>query len=434
MSQRPDSKWRRRRPWIVGILLGLILLLVFAALRPMAPRKMDLLAGPKGSAYHDYATRYAQLLKKHGVTARVVETDGALDNLRRVARSDVPAVALAQSGIEGELDDPALVDGLVSLGSVAFEPVWLFVREDFDGAEVKDLAGHKVVIGPRGSGSRAIATLLLDANGILDQIDASPLKELAGEQAASTLMANEVDAAFIVSGLRSPVVAQLLAAKNVKPLPIARTQAYAARFPALARWDVPRGVVDLGADIPKTNLEILAAATNLVVPDDMHSALIELLIDTTRDVRLDSSGDSPPDVFPTMKYASLPVSPLARRFYEDGPSLANRVLPYGLAAIVDQIVFVLLPALAVIFGVLKLLPTLLGLRYSMRSLGYCRRLVAIERDLIEGQDPAALEEALRGVGRDSATMHVPPTKASSYLELRQSIHDTRERIEAHREP
>ena len=29
MTQRPDSKWRPRRPWIVGALLGLILLLVF---------------------------------------------------------------------------------------------------------------------------------------------------------------------------------------------------------------------------------------------------------------------------------------------------------------------------------------------------------------------------------------------------------------------
>ena len=434
MAQRPDSIWRRRRRWIVGALLGLILLLVFGALRPMAPRRVDLLAGPKGSAYHDYATRYAEQLEKNGVTASVIETDGALDNLRRLAKSDAPAVALAQSGVERELDDPTVVDELVSLGSVAFEPVWLFVREEFGVTVLKDLAGHKVAIGPRGSGSRAIATLLREANGILDQIDASPLKELGGERAAGTLMANEVDAAFIVSGVRSPVIAELLEAKNVKPLPIVRTRAYAARFPALARWEVPRGVVDLGADLPKRNIEILAAATNLVVTDDMHSALIELLIDTARDVRLDSSVESPPDVFPSMKYTSLPVSPRARRIYEDGPSLANRVLPYGLAAIVDQIVFVLLPTLAIIFGILKLLPMLLGLRFSMRSLGLCRKMVAIERGLIGGQDPASLVEALRDVERESATMHVPPTKASSYLELRQNIHDARERIEAHRGP
>ena len=96
--------------------------------------------------------------------------------------------------------------------------------------------------------------------------------------------------------------------------------------------------------------------------------------------------------------------------------------------------FVLLPALAIVIGVLKVVPMLLGLRFSMRSLSLFRKMVTIERGLIEGQDLSSLVEALRGVERDSETMHVPPAKASSYLELRQNIHDARERIAAHREP
>ena len=113
---------RRRLFLMLGLGLGVVLLFVFGTLRPMAPRTLDIYAGPPGSTYHAYATRFSGELAKHGVTARVIETYGALDNLQRLVQSEDPALALAQSGMERLAKDPSVVEGLVSLGSVAFEP------------------------------------------------------------------------------------------------------------------------------------------------------------------------------------------------------------------------------------------------------------------------------------------------------------------------
>lgn len=136
------------------------------------------------------------------------------------------------------------------------------------------------------------------------------------------------------------------------------------------------------------------------------------------------------NAFPTIDYTSLPVHERAQRVYRDGPSTASRVLPYWLAAIIDQLLFVVLPALAIPFAILKTVPAIFGVRYSMKSLQLSRRMVSIERRLIAGEDPEALMKLLRGIGEESATMSVPPPRAAQYLELRQNIHDARGRLEA----
>lgn len=71
-----------------------------------------------------------------------------------------------------------------------------------------DLLGKHVSVGPAGSGTDRIARLVLSHLGIGD--GAADLRHLTLREARAALEHGELDAAFIVAGLRTPVVGQLL--------------------------------------------------------------------------------------------------------------------------------------------------------------------------------------------------------------------------------
>lgn len=81
--------------------------------------------GPEDSAYTAIGRRYRKIVARHDVELKLRLTNGSVDNveLRRDPRSGVSA-ALVMSGIT----DPTQSPTLVSLGSVFYEPFWLFTR------------------------------------------------------------------------------------------------------------------------------------------------------------------------------------------------------------------------------------------------------------------------------------------------------------------
>lgn len=433
MKDPTDRRNRRRRVWWLGAAaLSLAVLALLAYLQPRAPTHIDLLTGPEDSAYHELGLTIAAELEDAGIHARVVTTTGALDNLDRLARSTVPAVAFAQSSIEREVEDPAALAELLSLGSFAYEPFWIFVRLDADGSGLRGLAGTKLALGPKGSGSRAIGELLLEANGLLGE--AGPVcVDLGDTDAARALLEGEVDAVFLVGSSRSEAVAELLAADGIRPKSLSRASSYAAVFPYLATFEILPGVIDLAHNRPAERIETLAATTNLVIAEGMHGALLEALLDAARGVRTRPRIESPPGVFPSMQHVSLPLDPRARRYYEHGPSPWGRLLPYWVAALVQQLVVVVLPALAVLIALLKLFPSLRVLRFNMACLRLTRRLLTVERAAIaDDAAMASLDADLDTIDHDSAALRVPASKGMAYLELRQTLHDTRERLAARR--
>ena len=80
MSKGAAEHGRSPKAFLIGAAVLLVLLLLLLAwLRPMAPRRIDILTGPEGSSYHAYGLRFRDHLKREGITANVVETNGALD-------------------------------------------------------------------------------------------------------------------------------------------------------------------------------------------------------------------------------------------------------------------------------------------------------------------------------------------------------------------
>ena len=182
----------------VAVLLG-ALAFVWASL---PPRSIVMATGSVGGANYELGVRYQEILARQGVTLQLQPTAGSLDNLRRLrdSRAGV-SVGFIQGGTTTRKESPELE----SLGTIFYEPLWLFRR-----AEVEDgsqgLRGRRISIGPEGSGGRALAQLILSRTKV-DSI-VGELSGWAPQVAAEKLIAGEIDAAFIVTGWefsRNPV-------------------------------------------------------------------------------------------------------------------------------------------------------------------------------------------------------------------------------------
>ena len=194
MSRSGTAKRGRRSsvikiyaPAIALTLIGFVVAYQFV--EPAPPRTLRIATGAETGAYHRVAMEYRDILARSGITLELVPTSGTVENLRLlIARaSDGPQVAFAQSGVsleiaagektavkagtlgsrdEEEQKERAKEQGLISLASVFYEPLWLFHREGLELHSPPDLRGKRIAIGPEGSGTRMLALQVLADNGI----------------------------------------------------------------------------------------------------------------------------------------------------------------------------------------------------------------------------------------------------------------------------
>ena len=216
------------------------------ALRPLPPRTLIMVTGPEGGAYYEFGKRYRELLARERIDLRLLPTAGSLENLSRLRDSQSKAeVGFLQGGITSEKESP----DLESLGTVSYEPLWFFCRSVFLGKmkglhRMDSLRGRKISIGPEGSGTRALALVLLERNGIDRRF--AELLPLTPQVAGEKLLRNEIDAALMVASWDSPVVQRLLADKNIDLATFPRADAYVALYPYLSKVTVPEGVGEIG--------------------------------------------------------------------------------------------------------------------------------------------------------------------------------------------
>jgi TRAP transporter TAXI family solute receptor len=416
---------------VVGIPVAILLAVLFVALcyvEPAAPKELYLLAGARGTTSYEYGVQYAEFFREHGIAMHAVETAGSFDNLNRLISGEKHTVGFVLSGAERMLDEHKDVENLVSLGSLYFEPLWLFIGKEVVVARVADLERKKVALGPKGSGSYAVAGLLLRANGIDMQVIKGSFEELDPDEAVDALMAGEIDAAFFMGEPTLPVIARLLESEAVRPFSFKRAGAYASIYPELSDLVLPEGAFDLAQNIPGTDVRLIVPAVNLVMRGGLHPAIADLLLDAAKSIHRRPSLFAGSEDFPSMDHVSLPISPTAIRYYEQGPSFLRRILPFRVATFVDRFLVVIVPVLTVALTLFKSVPALIRMRYSIQIQGLYRRLEAVEKSLSAEADRQLLVKELDDLERASAKMSVPRSNIAPYFEFRQNIHDARQRV------
>jgi TRAP transporter TAXI family solute receptor len=264
---------------VIGLTAAAIAFVAIVMLSTMPPRMILMATGPEGGAYYELGKRYRTELAKEGVDVRLVQTAGSLEN--RALLLDQQAgvsVALIQGGTMSAGDGSELA----SLGTLFYEPLWWFRSREIQVQGVAGLLGKKLSIGPEGSGTRALSLELLKAAGLDSGV--GELLALPPEAAREKLLAGQIDAMSMVAGWDAPEVQQLLGDEHVTLTGYQRADALVARYPFLSKVVVPRGVRDLAKDLPPTDVTLIAVKANLVVRNDLHSAIQYLLLSAAQHI------------------------------------------------------------------------------------------------------------------------------------------------------
>ena len=375
-TPRPDGVVR-----LALILGGLVVVALVAVLflKPAAPKVVTILVTPEGTSEHELGRIYAQHLEKAGLEATLLELGTSNEGLARLPQIDGAVVSFLISGGERELADPSVADGFVSLGSIGLEPLWFFARIDAAISSMGDLGDARVVLGPPGSRTSSIGRLVLTELGL----ESTVLETSSLPEAVDALTAGRAEAGLMVSGVNSEIVEELMEAEGVRPVSLGLADAFVARVSWLSVVTYPRGAFDLQRILPPEDLRLVAGSTNLVVREDSHPALVDLLLDIAREVNGDAGPFWRRGTFPNAEGVSLRLDPAARRFYDQGPSKWRRLLPYRLATMVDRLTGVIVPALTTFLVLFQLIPGFLRLRLNISLKKLYMRLEKLEKRAAE---------------------------------------------------
>ncbi len=412
--------------WPIVVVVALGFALAYQFVEPAPPKTLTIATGGESGAYHAFARRYAAILERSGIALRLQPSAGSLENVDRLRRGEAD-VAFVQGGVLPADAEDAGAD-LRSLGSMYYEPVWVFYRGEKPLGRLHELAGRRIAVGAEGSGVRGLALQLLEANEI--PIDGK-LTPLAGLDAAEAVQQGWVDAAFIIAAPEAPVVQVLLRSPGVRVMSFAQADAYTRRFPFLTQVSLPRGVVDLVRDIPPQDTALLAAIANLVVREDLHPALASLLLQAAGEVHGRSGFFQRTGQFPAYLDTSFELSPDAARHYQSGPPFLQRYLPFWAAVLVDRLVVLLLPLVALLLPLLRIAPALYSWRVRSKIFRLYGELKFLENEVRHHYEPARHGEffgRLDRIEEEASNRNVPLAFTDLVYTLREHINLVRKQL------
>jgi len=433
-----SAKWLGNVSWrdalVIGVpVLALVALAFWIAARfvePAPPNHLVMATGPAGGTYQRYGEQYRRHLEQYGVTLELRPSSGSIQNLEWLRDGKVD-VAFVQGG-ESE---PAPVETkgeppVVSLGALYYEAMWVF--QAIGGPPVDrlvELKGKRLAVGVDGSGTQYLALHLLRESGI----DArnSTLLRIGGADLLKALDAREIDAAFLVAGVEAPILADLLRRRDLTLVSLVHAPAYAKRHGKLTALTVPRGVVDIEADLPPRDVSIVAVTANLLARNEVHPALTYLLLDTAVTVNSGHARLAEAGTFPNARGQDVPMADEAQRYYKSGKPFLQRYLPYWAANFVDRMLILLLPIFAVLLPAIKFAPILYTYRLNARIVRWYAQLGAVESELSGTPDPARIGDYLVRLDTIEAEInaaHLPKWFGEQSYLLRAAIDLVRERL------
>jgi TRAP-type uncharacterized transport system substrate-binding protein len=406
-----------------------IVVAAIAIIRTMPPRKIVMATGAESGAYFAVGERYRALLARAGVEVRLVPTAGSPENLALLLdpRSGV-SVGLLQGGTAGA--DAA--SNLESLGTLFFEPVWLFHKRGLRSAgNASDLRGRRIAVGPVGSGTRVLALELLRRNEIDGQV--SELLDLAPQAAGEALLAGEIDAAVMLSAWEAPMVRKLLADARIELSSFPRADAYVALYPFLNKVVLPRGVGDLANDLPPADVILFAPKASLIVHKDLHPAIQYLLLNAAEQIHSKQAVFQHANQFPAAEAVDIPLSSEALQFYKSGRPYLHKYLPFWAADLFGKLIVLLIPLLGVLYPILRTVPPVYDWLMRSKIARIYGELRFLEDEIIDarrtGADTSAMVARLDRLEGQANQLRIPVAYASMLYILRNHIDVVRGRLQ-----
>ncbi len=151
---------------------------------------------------------------------------------------------------------------------------------------------------------------------------------------------------------------------------------------------------DLARNVPSHDVVLVAPTANLIARTTLHPALAYLLVRAATEINGPASTLNREGEFPAPRNTGFPLSEVAGRYYQSGTPFLQRYLPFWAANLVDRLWVVLVPVIAVLVPLIKLVPPAYRWKVRSRIYRWYARLKELELQLEDAPDRIRLEEML----------------------------------------
>lgn len=401
----------------LAILVAASIWVALALIDPAPPSRVTFAAGGQGGAYYALAEAYRDHLAENDVEVDILETRGSLENIE-LLRSGKADMAFVQGG----LASPADREDLRSLAGMFHEPFWVFVRSGVAVDDFGALRDLQFAIGPEGSGTRALAVQMQEVWG--GNWPASARRAESGLAAAAALEAGDVDAVAYSASISAPYVQRLLDDPEIILLAFERAPALARRTRALDPVTLYRGIIDLEADKPKTDIPLIASVAQLAVREDLHPAIQSLLLEASEDIQSGNSAFADAGAFPAPDLIDMPLSNEAERYWKNGPSFLRNYFSFQVANFLDRAWVFLIPLITLLIPLVRVAPPIYRWRVRRKIYVWYSDLRELEARGREADSDAERNRVLEGLSelqKEVGELDVPLSYTEEVYHLRSHI-------------
>lgn len=420
-TKKRNNRTLKEMGKIYGFGLAIVIGAVIAAyqfVEPAPPKTLTIATASADGAYYSFATQYKALFAKERIDLHVIETSGSVENLELLQKGDVE-IAFVQGGVGTSQEFPELI-GLASLYE---EPLIIFVRKGMQVETLADFRGKKVAAGQQGSGTRKIVEQLLLDNELSEE-GSITLLPLGSKEGAEQLLKAEIDALFVVIRADAEVVENLFLNPDIELVSLDRAEAYSRLHSYLSHITLVEGVLDLAQNIPDRDYHLIAPSATLVARNDIHPALVDLTMQIADKVHDNRSLLTVNRDYPSPENLDFPLSAEAKRYFEHGPPFLQRYLPFWAASLIDRLKFMILPLIALILPLMKVLPPTYRWRIRSRIYRWYDQLHALDVELKQDESEENLKSAIQVVNvmeQEVREVEVPLSYAEELYNLRLHI-------------
>jgi hypothetical protein len=255
-------------------------------------------------------------------------------------------------------------------------------------------------------------------------VTSGDLLSLDDRGAVEALLGGRIDAAFFVASPRSPLIQRLLREADIRLMSFARATAYSRRHHYLSRIMLPEGVIDLEANVPPQDTTLLAASANLAATEDLHPALVSLLLQIAAKVHGGGDLFEKPGEFPNARNLDYRLDQYAARYFKHGSPFLQRYLSFWTANLIDRTKVMLVPLVTLLIPLFKIMPPTYRWRVRKKIYRWYRGLQALDIEHPEQESDEKLEDLrakLEAMEEEVRKVRVPLSYVDELYDLRLHI-------------
>lgn len=428
--------WRWVMQYYLTVLIvgAITIIALFYYLQILPPANTSIAAGQDGSTTQKMSKSFQQTFAKYGLELTIVPGEGREEGLAKLVGAKSPVNASFY--IAGHIDAEEYPD-IFSLGIVSRAPLWLFYRGDIVHADnpMQAFKNKKIAIGLPGTATNGMFRRLFgSAHFDIDQ--QFELKELSYRDAEKELVAGTIDAMFIIYAYNTDVVQNMIKHSGIHIFDFKLADAYIKKYPNLEKITIPRGAFDIESVKPNQDITLLSTSITLLAEKSLHPAVQWAFLFAARNYnRQEQHFFSRPGEFPKdADYDSLPLSPVAERYYATGTPQIFSNFSIWLATLIDEI---WIKALAFYVLIYPILVKLFGLRafaldkVKKDSFAYLRYLNTEGLQSTSIQEIETILIKIEDLNQKVAALWSSAHDAKDYIEFAHIAQEVKESLSLH---